>query len=987
MMPIQLIALLMVLSIVRSFIPFGNKFLSFSASLFLAIFYTIQLSSVIVTGEIADYRFYENFNFGDALSVVDFFGREGLLIVGALLLLVPLIHWLGYLLRVKLRKKILLFFGLFFGLGILSLSGGILNNAYSTINLKFAGESSFVEALDALQIDPKQYIGKNQIKATKGKNIIVLSLESLEKGYLEGNLKALTPNLSDMAAKNVFYTMRQGPAGGWTSASMYTAITGVPAFFGTHGNSVFQNSYENKLTSLADVLKTAGYDLQYFVGKKEFSGIDDMLKTHGFTVKSEKDFKTAYEKVDWGIQDMDLFAELKKELLIKKEDATPFAFFLSTISTHFPNGVPDRRVDSILPAQRSRLELMVSATDHYIGDLIQFLKKEDMLSNTVFFIYPDHLLMGNKSPVIADFEERSLYLITNADNTRSNFPLNRDIYQIDLPKIILDGAEISHNAKFLTDFIANGDKNAFLNQNDKNLLRLNDAALKTLNCKEGIYISLNQAEGQFEIRNKQDMVLLTTTLPKRGSCQRVLFDENLRPYEDFPIATTEVLKSPKAFMYLDVYQTNGLLYGTLNDTYHFGITRNNVKEVVFRPADIDLLKNINLNEDKKNFIVLESNSWNVKKPSSFVINGKENIISRGLTVISFNSKTGYEFRTFDTYGSLEETEELMKILKQIRTNNSPFVILAHDSAAKNLALFSEDLSEMGFDQLSRLQERQAYLAYHLEGNTLELVDDNSIKKDLPFPNDPKNDISYFKPSKIGFISSADRFIAHAGGMIDGVKYTDSKEAMDFSYAQGFRLFELDILETSDHEYVAAHDWVHWKKEVRFSGETPVSRAEFLKHKIRGKYSTLDMDGINSWFSAHPDAILVTDKVNDPEKFASKFVDKDRLMMELFTLDAVEKAISLGVMPLVSESAIAEIKKDMVTYLLNNKIGHLALSRRGIENKTTLLKRLRENGIKVYVYHVNFDPGKDEKYVFENEIGLVYGMYADQWISEFSTIKD
>ena len=42
-------------------------------------------------------------------------------------------------------------------------------------------------------------------------------------------------------------------------------------------------------------------------------------------------------------------------------------------------------------------------------------------------------------------------------------------------------------------------------------------------------------------------------------------------------------------------------------------------------------------------------------------------------------------------------------------------------------------------------------------------------------------------------------------------------------------------------------------------------------------------------------------------------------------------------------------------------------------------QLKKHGIKVYVYNVNFDPGKDEKYVYNYELGLVYGMYADKWV--------
>ena len=987
MLIIQLVALFLVLSIVLSLIPFKRKPFVFLFSFLFAILFVIQLSSIIITGEIADYRFYENFNLTDALSVADFFGHEGLLIAGALMIVVPLIHWLGYLLRVKLRKKLLLFISLFIGLSVLSISGGIINNAYATMRLKFTGSASFTDALASLEINTRGYVLKNDIKATRGKNIIVLSLESLEKAYLEEPLKQLTPNLSSLADKHTFYSMKQCPGGSWTSGSMYTAITGVPAFFGLHGNSVFQKSYESKLTSLADVLKKAGYDLQYFIGKKEYSGIDDMLQTLGFTVKSENDFVEKYEEVDWGIQDMDLFAEFKKELLLKKGSQQPFALFLSTISTHFPDGVPDKRIDSLLPPQKSRMELMASATDFFVGKLIEFLEKEEMLSNTVFYIYPDHLLMGNKSSVLGDFGERSLYLLTNADSEAIGYPESDAIFQIDIPKIILDGAGIQHNAKFLTDYIQDSDKNAFLAKNDKHILQLNDASLKVLNCMDGIFLTLNDGKDIFEIRNSEGLLVHSGKMPDKGFCQRVLFDANLRPLTDFTIDFSKVLNDPNAVTYLDIFNTNNMLHASLKGEYHFGITKNGPNKVVFNEEDLALLHDIKLFDDVQNTIVLKSNGWNAKKPSSFSLRGKEERISRGLTLISFNSETTYEFQTFDTYGSEDDTRALLKVLGQIKKGNSKFILLAHDSAAKSLLFISESLKKLGLVKLSTLKDRQAYIGHNLEGEPFELLDNYGLKLNLSFPKKITNSNVYFRSEGIAFEPKIDRYIAHAGGTIDGLKYTNSKEAMDYSYEQGFRLFELDIIETSDGKYVAAHDWGHWAKETNFKGEVPVSREAFLKHKIRGKYTVLDMDAINSWFKTHPDAILITDKINDPKKFSAQFVGKGRLMMELFSLQAIEEASLNGVIAVCSETPLSQIKGDVVAYFKRHKVSHVALSRRNIANKGALLRKFRENDIKVYIYHVNFDPGKDEKYVFENEIGIVYGMYADQWISEFSTKKD
>jgi len=88
--------------------------------------------------------------------------------------------------------------------------------------------------------------------------------------------------------------------------------------------------------------------------------------------------------------------------------------------------------------------------------------------------------------------------------------------------------------------------------------------------------------------------------------------------------------------------------------------------------------------------------------------------------------------------------------------------------------------------------------------------------------------------------------------------------------------------------------------------------------------------------------------------------------------------------MISQDPLLGLKGDPLNYLKVNNIKFAAVSRRIISNKTDFLLKLRDNGVKVYVYNVNFDPGKDEQYVNENEIGLVYGMYADKWV--FDEVK-
>lgn len=987
-MIVQLIVLLVVLCIIRSMFSLESKGISYFLSFLLALLFLLQLGSVILTGEIADYRFYENFNFADIFSVADFFRLEGFMIFISLIISTLIINYLGGKIQLKSYRKPLAFVALLFGIVVLGTSGGVLNNVYTTARLKFSGNASFAKSLSQLNINEEQYISKSKIQAIKGKNIIVLSLESLEKGYLAEKLRHLTPNLSQMAQEYTLYSMKQVHGSNWTSASMYTAFTGVPALFSSHGNSIFRNTYDSKLTSLADILNAAGYDIQYFLGKKEYSGVEDMLTSFGVTVKSEKDFDKRYEKVIWGIQDIDLFTEFKNELLHKKQSSQPFALFLSTISTHFPDGVPDKRVDSILPPQKTRLELMASATDYLVGNLMAFLKEEGMLENTVFYIYPDHLLMGNKSRVLEDFDERSLYLLTNASRNTISYPINENIYQIDLPKIILEGAQVVHNVKFLTDFIQDEEKDKFVIKNDKAILQLNEASLRTVNCSEGVYISLNSKKDRFEIKNIEGFTVMEDKLPSKGSCLRIIFDERMRPLEVSQIGAPQLqLNLPKS-TFLDIFSVEGILYACLKGKYKFGLTKKSDSKIAFNKADLSLLNDINLDEDTLSSVVLSSNSWNAKKASSFTIKGKTQPITRGLTIISFNSVSEYEFKVYDTYSREEDTANFIETLNTLQKDKAVYIILVHDSAAKALQnpTYLSILRKLGFVKLSMLLDRQAYVMHNLNGHIEEKVDDLTIQMQLSLPKDIKNENLYFTEfieEKVAFESTIDRYIAHAGGIIGGVKYTNSKEALDYSYDQGFRLFELDIIETSDGALVAAHDWRHWTKETNYLGEVPVTRKEFMKHKVRGTYTPMDMESINKWFEEHPDAILVTDKINDPLKFSEQFADRKRLVMELFSLQAVEKALEIGVTPMVSFEVIGQIKGDVISYLINNKIENIAMTRRAIGTQKNLLKKFRENNIKVFVYQVNFEPGRDEEYVYTNELGVVYGMYADKWIPAFS----
>ncbi len=111
-----------------------------------------------------------------------------------------------------------------------------------------------------------------------------------------------------------------------------------------------------------------------------------------------------------------------------------------------------------------------------------------------------------------------------------------------------------------------------------------------------------------------------------------------------------------------------------------------------------------------------------------------------------------------------------------------------------------------------------------------------------------------------------RVVTHALGAIDGVAYTNSKEALESSYAKGNKAFECDMIFTSDQKLVAYHDWDAGMIEG-VSEENIPTKEEFMNAKIYGKYTPISLDEIVIFMKEHPDVYIITDtKTGDCAEF-------------------------------------------------------------------------------------------------------------------------
>lgn len=100
-------------------------------------------------------------------------------------------------------------------------------------------------------------------------------------------------------------------------------------------------------------------------------------------------------------------------------------------------------------------------------------------------------------------------------------------------------------------------------------------------------------------------------------------------------------------------------------------------------------------------------------------------------------------------------------------------------------------------------------------------------------------------------------IAHSMGGIDGMDYTNSKEAFLFNYEKGYRVFEVDFRKTSDGVLVVRHDWRKNDRDAYTKKNIPTAE-EFLSSPLYGKYTALSFTDVLKLAQEYPDAYFITD---------------------------------------------------------------------------------------------------------------------------------
>ena len=244
--------------------------------------------------------------------------------------------------------------------------------------------------------------------------------------------------------------------------------------------------------------------------------------------------------------------------------------------------------------------------------------------------------------------------------------------------------------------------------------------------------------------------------------------------------------------------------------------------------------------------------------------------------------------------------------------------------------------------------------------------------------------------------TTERLIYHACGGIDGISYTNSREAMESTLAAGNMFIEVDFLYTTDGHLVCLHNWTdmlpRWKykdlkrkykdKEDQIP-ETKYTLDQFLDKKVKDNFSGLTAADIVSYMKEYPELYIIVDtKEENPVAVIAdllKLCDfqadiADRFIIQLYDRGQREKILELYPFPrenfLFTCYKFDPLRVDEILELCREEQIRVVTVSHGIWEAETVNLFLKQ-GVTVFEHTVNLP----EQVELSLEKGI-HGFYTD-----------
>jgi uncharacterized sulfatase len=309
-----------------------------------------------------------------------------------------------------------------------------------TIEQSGVEEKNYMAEQEAQNLFNPNHTNTN-IKATPGKNVVLIIMESVGKEYVGfyNHKKGYTPFLDSLMQHSEVYTNAY--------ANGKRSIEGIPAIIasmpswisGDYINSFYQT---NTLHSIGYYLSKNGYTTSFFHGGKNGTMSFDrfVANTQAGTYNGLNEYPNKEKDFDghWGIPDEPYLQYVGTKLTQSNQ---PFFTTVFTLSSHHPYKLPDTYKNKfkggLLPIYAT-IEYM----DYSIKNFFDYAKKQSWYGNTLFVFTADHSSENTETYYQTSHGKYAvpLFVFDASKNEKDSLPVlvNKTIDHLGIMPLILD---------------------------------------------------------------------------------------------------------------------------------------------------------------------------------------------------------------------------------------------------------------------------------------------------------------------------------------------------------------------------------------------------------------------------------------------------------------------------------------------------------------------------------------------------------------------
>ncbi len=267
-------------------------------------------------------------------------------------------------------------------------------------------EEAYAEArafFDAKQAQPNA--GGKLAGAFAGKNVIIVQIESWQAFPTEMEVggEPVTPHFNALAKESIHLTRMHSQVGqGTTSDAEFTAQCSLYAL---RTGSVYYEHATNDLRCFPEILREAGYTTAAMhANRPDFWNRAAMYPTVGISTYFDERSYSGGEEIGLGLSDEDFFDQTVDKL---KALQAPYYALVISLTSHTPFNFPNlpRELDHGDFARTRVAHYLdtVRYTDRALGKLVERLRSEGMLDESILVVYGDHMGVARDSSNVGDF--------------------------------------------------------------------------------------------------------------------------------------------------------------------------------------------------------------------------------------------------------------------------------------------------------------------------------------------------------------------------------------------------------------------------------------------------------------------------------------------------------------------------------------------------------------------------------------------------------